>query len=126
MRRIYIARTIVFVAGLLLPLAFGACNQPQTTGPKTAEPTRSAERAGLTYFEASASGIRAGETVTLRWNVPGAQSVKIENVGSYPGAGGSVVVKPEPDADAQAKYKLSADKGGGQTTNLELTLTVRK
>lgn len=125
-------RRILFALMLLALFAVAACKQPQPAVERVAGPNDDKERAGITYFEASASGINIGETVTLRWNVPGARSVSIDAQGkgsiyNASGSSGSLEIKPEPDESGQAKYKLTAYKGSdGAKTSLELSVAVRK
>jgi hypothetical protein len=72
MRKIYTAFTTVFIAGVVLPLAFVACRgtSEQTRPRATESATGVCPKLEGSYFGANKSAIRRGEVVTLSWQIP--------------------------------------------------------
>ena len=72
-------------------------------------------------FSANTGEIKRGESVTLSWNVQGAQSMEIPLVGPVTGASGTATVAPDQDTN----YVLIATGlDGRQATSLPITVTV--
>ncbi|HLG36478.1 MAG TPA: hypothetical protein VI757_16490 [Bacteroidia bacterium] len=71
-------------------------------------------------FTATPSSIAAGEPSTLEWNISGAATVVIDNGIGAVAASGTQIVSPP----ATTTYHLTATASGGETLNINITVTV--
>jgi len=101
---------IVFLS-LLLALSAGACLEVQPAQPGAGQDLP--PRPEVVSFKAQPSRIERGSTVTLQWDVRGADSIVIDNGIGTVSSRGSMQVRPE----SMNSYNLTATSAGGETVS---------
>lgn len=106
---------VVFLI-LLLAVASGCKKRQPVPVPASRSGT---EAPPVIQLSANPAIIAYGQSTTLTWSTTGATSVRIENTGTFP-ANGSTVLKPE----ASTTYTAVAEGPGGQrTAQVRVTVT---